>query len=47
MQMWAMTLSEMNIFAVARWRDNKYKFFAYVMSQKRCKLQQNHIQSIV
>ena len=28
-------LSEMNIFVVARSRDNKYEFFAYVISQKR------------
>ena len=32
--------SEITVFPVMCWRDNKYKFFAYVISQKWSKLKQ-------
>ena len=37
----------MNIFAVARSRDNKYEFFAYVISQKRSATLRKKLQSSV
>ena len=40
-------LSEMNIFVVARSRDNKYEFFAYVISQKRRVALRKKLQSSV